>query len=146
MFVRLLLDAGADSSSTVRVVNDRGGVFFNDTPLNLANCCIREKTVVGGYHSLKTGRHTTDATEEMLHALQAVRRLLLRVEAVHAVSWLWPNDIPSIAHTPEGTSRSNTVSTPLRMMMPLMRRRARRPRVLLARVLLAALFRWAIVS
>lgn len=72
--VRLLTDAGADTTSTPAGYNFR-------TLLT----CIHERlgeNKVGG----------EDATEEQLHRLEAVRRLLLQEKAVHAGSWLWHRD------------------------------------------------------
>ena len=78
-----------------------------------------------------------DATEHQRRRLEGIRRLLMRVGAIHAVSFLWPVDIPSMMGATEVANRKVAASTPLRMMLPILRRRARRPRVLLA-----ALFRW----
>jgi len=121
--VRLLVNSGADTSSAVLVTNTEGEVEFNGTPLTCATSALREKKIAG-----------KDATEEQLYRLEGIRRLLLQVEAVHAVSFLWPVDIPSMIGTAvaEGTSRKVVTSTPLRMMMPILRRRAQRPRMLLA--------------
>ncbi len=119
--VRLLVDAGADTRSAVPVTYDEDEVAFNETPLATASRMLREKEIDG-----------EDATEEQLHGLEGIRRLLLRVEAVHAVSFLWPFDIPSALATAEGPGRKVAASTPLKMMLPILRRRARRPRVLLA--------------
>ena len=126
-FVRLLVDAGADTTLAVRITDTEGGVlFFSKTALATASRMLREKRIAD-----------KDATEEQLHRLEGVRRLLLRVDAVHAVSFLWPAAIPSIvAAAAEGTSRKVVTSTPLRIMLPILKRRARTPRVLLA-----ALFR-----
>ena len=124
--VRLLVDAGANTASVARVTNSDGKVKFLGTPLAIVSRILGEKKIAG-----------KDATEEHLHRLERARRLLLRVEAVHAVSLLWPVGIPSvIATATEGTARTVVTLTPLRMMLPILRRRARKPRVLLA-----ALFR-----
>ncbi len=108
--VRLLVDAGADTTSASSVT-DREGRVVRGTPLVFTTRMLREKKVAG-----------KDATEEQLHRLERIRRLLLRVEAVHAVSWLWPSELPFVARTAE--SRGTTASTPLRKMLPLLRRRA----------------------
>ncbi len=127
--VRLLVEAGVDTTSAVRVTNTRVEVGVNGTPLVVVSHVLREKKIAG-----------KDATEEQLHRLEGIRRLLLRVEAVHAVSFLWPVGIPSMIGTAEeGTNRKKSASTPLRMVLPILRRRARRPRVLLA-----ALVRWVV--
>ena len=129
---RLLVDAGADTATTVRLKHGDGEVFFNGTPLAFVDLFLAQNNVGG-----------KDATESQLHALEATRRLLLRVEAVHAVSWLWAKDAPSTTHAAtKGThGASVTTPTPLTFMFPVLRRRASRPRVLLA-----ALFRWAVVG
>ena len=107
--VRMLIDAGADATSVVstRAQEPRG------TPLDFVTRFIREKKVDG-----------QEATEEQLHKLEAIRRLLLTVEAVHATSWLWQEDVSSLAHRAEGKRRTETPSTPLRMMLPVLRIRA----------------------
>ena len=125
--MRLLVDGGAHTAA-VRLMNSDGVMVFNGTPLDLAICMLREKKIDGN-----------DATEEQLHRLERIRRLLLQVEAVHAVSLLWPVSTPSMIRTAEGTSRTVVASTPLKMMLPILRRRARR-----RRMLLAALLRWVV--
>ena len=119
--VRLLVDAGADTASALRVTNTLGGaVVSNKTPLDLATRMLRARKI-----------HGKDAAQEQLHGLEGIRRLLLRVKAVHGVSWLWPNDVPIIGRAPESSSRRKIASTPLGMMLPALRRRARRRVVLL---------------
>lgn len=64
------------------------------------------------------------ATEEYLHRLEAIRRLLLRVEAVHAVSWLWPSDAPFVGRA--AGNGPEPPSPPLRLMLlPILRRRTK---------------------
>lgn len=127
---RLLIDTGATTTSAVRLTNAEGKLFFNDTPLAYTNFKIREEKNRERIHGKR-------ATESQLHSLEAIRRLLLRVEAVHAVSWLWASDVPSITHAASGgKGEAKTISTPLTSMLPVLRRRMRRPRVLFA-----ALFR-----
>ena len=120
--VRLLVDAGADTTSAVRLASSS----WNPTPLAAVTTMLGAKTIID-----------KEATEEELHKLERIRRLLLRVEAVHAVSWLWPVDIPALIGTAaDSTSTPAATSTPVTRMLPLLRRRARR-----TRVGLAALFR-----
>lgn len=117
--VRLLIDAGADTA---------GQVMHGDTPLNYVGSCLRDKTVKGG----------EDATQEQLRRLEAMRRLLMQVEAVHAISWLWPK--AALRITPgavDSPRKMNANPTPLTAMLPTLRRRAGRPTVLVA-----ALARW----
>ncbi|CAB1101986.1 unnamed protein product [Ectocarpus sp. CCAP 1310/34] len=88
---------------------------------------------------------TEPLTEEQLNALEAIRRLLLRVEAVHAVSWLWSSDISTFTYsTAQGTGRTTSKSTPGTPLVLTMRQRARSRREL--EVLLAALLRWDVVT
>lgn len=125
--VRVLVDAGADTASAVRLGGPAGkGVVFNDTPLAFAEFFLRVKK-----------RGGADATEEQLQQLEAVRRLLLRVEAIHAMSWLWPG-ASSLVGAAEDGRRTTEASAPLSAVLPILRRRARR-----RGVLLAALSRWA---
>lgn len=94
--VRMLLDAGADVTSTC---NLPGGI--SRSPLSQCESNIRSKFCQG-----------LPATEEQLNGLEAIRRSLLRVKAIHAFSWLWCSNIPCIASAAEevvgacGESRS----------------------------------------
>ncbi|CAM9791726.1 unnamed protein product [Scytosiphon promiscuus] len=82
--VRLLVDAGADTTSAIRPAKSRGGaVYFNETPLSLAMRYRGEKKVAGG----------KDATEDQLQTLESIYRLLSRVDTIRAASWLWPRGI-----------------------------------------------------
>ena len=129
--VRLLVDAGADTTSAVQFGSKAGRVVFDDTPLALATFFLRQKKFPGGIR----------ATEKQLQWLEAIRRLLLRVETVHAVSWLWPNAAPSPAPAAaEVTGKKGAASTPLTAMLAILRRRARRPGIVLA-----TLFRWVVM-
>ena len=80
-----------------------------------------------------------DVTEEELHRLEAIRRLLLRVDAIRAVSWLWPSAVPYIAGSPAELAGRNKKTSPtsLTAMLPMLRRRIRR-----RGVLQSALFRY----
>lgn len=130
--VRLLIDAGADTTSAVRITDlDTAGKkeLSNETPLALTDRYLREKEVDG-----------KAATEEQLHTLEAIRRMLLRVEAVRAVSWLWLADAPRPSHAAHDTQKmqaATTNGTALRTMLPMMRRRATRPGMVWR-----TLFRW----
>ena len=130
---RMLVDAGADATTAVRLTaSDGSGMeVFNDAPVAFAEMFLADK-VLGD----------KIATESQLHGLEAIRRLLMRVEAVHAVSWLWANDAAFAHAAVEGTgTATEATSTPLVSMLPTLRRRAGRPRVLLA-----ALFRWVVIT
>ena len=131
--VRMLVDAGADAASSVRFTNATGRseatAESDNTPLAFTACLLRIIKGLGG------------GTEKHLHSLEAVRRLLLRVDAVHASSWLWPTNVPCIAHaTVKGPPRTKATPTTLRATLPILRRRTRRR----AGVLFAnTLVRWA---
>lgn len=105
---------------SVHVIADTpGGAPFCATLLEYTTRILREKKVNG-----------EDATEEELDGLEGIRLLLMRVEAVHAVSWLWYTGPAPIAR--EGTRKSsNTTSPPVRTMMPILGHRAARPGVVL---------------
>lgn len=119
--VRLLIDAGADVRRSVLIKDVTGRVVFNDTPLVFTTRRIHEK---------KSG--LVDATAKQLHGLEGIRRLLLLVEAVYAVSWLWPNAAaPTIGRTTEGKNGAKPTGTAL----PVLVQRTRRRRVLLASLL-----------
>lgn len=110
--VRMLLDNGADATCDIP---------WLDPATHVALLRV-SREVIGGY-----------ATEEQMQRLEGIHRLLLQVDAVHATSWLWHSDVTfTVDAAAEGTSKTKTTSTPLRMMLPILRRRTRRPRVLLA--------------
>lgn len=127
--VRMLIDAGTDTDTDGCF---EGEVLFHGTPLGFANKMLREKKVFA-----------EEATEAQLHNLEATRRLLLRVEAVHAVSWLWPSDARSVNNPAvEGIAGTKTKSAPLTTMLPILRRRTRRRGVLRG----ALLSRWVMMT
>ena len=96
--------------------------------------CIRHPTPLRSTKK-KVVRAKKDATEEQLHGREAARRLLLRVEAVRAVSWLWHINAPFARRVErDGTGKTETASSPLRGMLPILRRRARRHGLVLAPV------------
>lgn len=81
--VRLLLDAGADETAKGRDLETVGAGNCLETPLTLATLSLRRKRCQG-----------EPATQEQLRRFEAIRRLLLRVEAVRATSWVWQGDAP----------------------------------------------------
>lgn len=109
---RVLIDAGADTTSTVRVTGDFGEVVFNDTPLAFTSFTRRKLVVV------------EDATDEKLHRLEATSRLLLQAGTIHAVSWLWPGDISASTHSSQSSRCANSASPSLTATLPIPRRRA----------------------
>ncbi len=121
--VRRLLDAGAD---TTRGIHNSHGMMCTETPLAFTADFIKDLAAEG-----------KDANEDRLRKLEAIRHLLLQADAVHAVSWLWlKRDVSAGgANGAERTRRTKVapaVDTPLRLNVPILRRRAGRRRVLLA--------------
>lgn len=73
------------------------------TPMEITMRRIRRKKVEG----------KEDITDEQLRSVEAIRRLLFQVEVVHAISWLWPGNNPSVAHAAgRGTGRTSASSRP----------------------------------
>jgi len=128
--VRLLVDAGADPSAGIPVKGE-GSSPCNGTVLAFTELMLKDKKVGGG----------KNATEEQLNGLEGIRRLLLRVDALRAVSWCWPNSVSRITAgaAAEVTARRNkrTSPNPLTAMLPILRRRTGR-----RGVLSSALLRW----
>lgn len=71
--VRLLVDADVDTTLAFTE-----GQVLCGTPMAIAEASLGTKTIGG-----------EPATDEQLHGLEAVRRMFLQKEAVHATSWLW---------------------------------------------------------
>lgn len=117
--VRLLVDAGADTTTRFRLVNTRGKVVINEMPLVVTKFILIEKNVRG-----------RPATEKQLRRVEATRRLLLQVEAVHAVSWRWPGSVSSVVHPVESARRMKTTSTSRKMMLPIVKRQGGAHRVI----------------
>lgn len=129
--MRMLADAGADTTSTVRITHVPAGVVFDDTPLALATCYLLE-TRVG----------PKPATKEELNRLKAMHRLLLHVAVMHPAAWCWPSGVPSVSRAADGArptkqAASTTGRAPLRLTLRFLRRRGRR-----SRSALPALCRW----
>jgi len=126
--VRLLMDAGADTTSSFRLVDEKTGEeFFDGTPLAFTDKCIRE--VTDRDEAWREGR---------LSRLKAVRRLLLRTEAVHSASWLWQNDPRPIAN-----AREDTGTPPPRMALRILRQKNDSHH---RRALLSRLCRWVVAG
>ncbi len=82
---------------------------INVTLIGMLNFWLRKKT---------TGTGAT-ATQQQLYVLVALRRLILRADAVTASSWLWP--------TAKNTEDKKKMSADLSGTMAILRRRAGRP-------------------
>ncbi|CAN0264637.1 unnamed protein product, partial [Scytosiphon promiscuus] len=112
-FARLLLDAGADTTSDVRFPcdSDEGEEEeFSGTPLELATSYFRRFSA------------NLEVRCEFVGGLKGVIQLLQPVETVHAVSWTWPID----TGRPTGSKREK------KSTLPILKRRAAKPRVLWA--------------
>lgn len=59
----------------------------------------------------KHGISTRQSAAEQVQRLGAISRLLLQVEAIHAVSWLWPGDAPFVSHAAKWTTTAETIPT-----------------------------------
>lgn len=118
---RLLVDAGIDTVTPLRIALALGGAVYEDTLLlDHVKRRLREKNVGG-----------KDATHEQLDGLEGICRLLMRVEAVHAVSWLWSAGSVSTACAARVTRKSKTLAPSVINTLPVLRRRAARPGMLL---------------
>lgn len=126
--MRLLIDAGGNPASTMRVSTTEGVAVLDHTPLDIVEISLRDKVF-----------DEKPATEEQLLKLEALRRLLLQVDAVHATSWLWQRYVSSTSGVSEACRRTRAAPTHLATVLPIVRRRATR-----RGVLLAALCRWAL--
>lgn len=125
--VRMLIDAGAYTDSVVRLENPLGVEFFRGTPLTFLENYANDKRKAG-------------ASEETSNMLEAIRRLLLRVDAVHALSWLWhSSDTSAMSHAAASKAMTKkaptTAKMPLIRMLLILRRRAKRRNVVLASLL-----------
>lgn len=129
--MRMFMDAGVNTSSNALFRNPYAAVLFNGTPLGFTIKMIRGKTVM-----------TKKATKAQLRNLEATRRVLVQVEAVHALSWLWQSDVPAATDAAVGgATRTKTTSAPLTGTLSILRRRARR-----RGVLRGALSRWVVMQ
>lgn len=110
---RFLLDQGGDITTPIRFQFDQWGVT-SDTPVVAATVALQQAGTI------------INMSESVVDGLKGVVRLMHQVEAVHAVSWCWPSDIdrPTV-ETDEKKSGA------IARMLPILRKRAKRPNVLL---------------
>lgn len=89
--VRWLMDAGADTTSPVNIIDEHSHVVSKTTPMQW----IEEKPQLEG----------DNQNEEDRQRLQAMRRLLLQKDAVQAVSWRWGLPAPCGKTSPHSTAK-----------------------------------------
>ncbi|CAM9339061.1 unnamed protein product [Ectocarpus sp. 12 AP-2014] len=117
--VRLLVDAGADTTAANRVTGKKGQATAATTQLTAMECLLLlEKKAKGD-------------TGEQPHNIQATFRLLLQVEAAHAISWVWPTGSHCVDRPPRGQKRAEA---PVRLTLPMTRRDTGTRRALLGAV------------
>lgn len=125
---RFLLDAGADEKTPSQAQLTMGlRLFFEDTPMALVQRSLDQKMY-----------RFESATEEQLVRLEAIRRLLLRVDAIRATSWLWYNVVPCLSQA--SSDGAKTAST-ARVVLQFSKGETGSRRVLDRRAVLASLFR-----
>lgn len=132
--LRMLVDVGADTTSPVLIRNNWGAVVGCGSPMRLAVDGLRDK-MLGG----------KQATEDGLNRLEAARRLLLRVDAARATSWLWAKNVAATDRASVATPEAEAtppIGSPLMTVLPILRRRAARR----GRLVLAPLLRWVAES
>lgn len=132
--VRVLIDAGADTKSRISVTDDEGEVIFNLTPLAATTSLLLKK---------RRDFSRDKSAREDVHKLEAIRRLLLQEEAVHALSWSWPMNALFVSHAAKGTTATKTTPVtraPKTAVLSTMRWRTGADRVFLA-----TLFRCVVV-
>lgn len=111
--MRLLVNAGVDTVST------DGVPWRGDPPCDISPT---------EYLEMAFSVDCDGVGEAKVCVLRGIHRLFLQVPAVHATSWLWPKD----AAAAEGKRVEK--STAIVCMLPVLKRRAAKPRVLLAAV------------
>lgn len=109
--VRLLIDSGADTALLGASTESGPGRVLKANPSALMTLQLR--------------------------TLEAIRRLLLQVEAIYAVSWVWPEGGPGIVEELQGTRTHVAPKRGERQlgMIPLIRRRRTRRRDVLMKAL-----------
>lgn len=110
--VRLLVDAGADTTSAIGVQLGDSAPFAS-TPLQCFEMALDADSEESGIGEARLG------------ALKGIIRLLKQVSAVHATSWLWP--WPKTAAWGKRVEKSAAIAR----MLPVLRRRAAKRHVLL---------------
>lgn len=110
--VRLLLDAGVETSLNLEVQKEDGQILQVNKFSQLAKLALRGE-VFGGV-----------AMEERLWGLRGLYQLLMQEQAVTAISWAWPAGEGGVGIS--GPKKKTKLRSALATMMPLLRRRAAR--------------------
>lgn len=125
--VRLLIDAGADVSAG-RPMSCINGVINYEKPLAMV-----ERELDWKVHRQRR------ASEDELHRMEAIRRMLLRVDAIRAGSWLWCSRVRGVsaaaAEEGNGGGSGGAGSAAASLVAPIVRTAAGR------RALVATMFR-----
>ncbi|CAM9660020.1 unnamed protein product [Hapterophycus canaliculatus] len=106
--LRMLFDSGLDTEQA-----DKEALF--------ANNLIRNMEEAADYNPM----------DQKVLGLRGIHRLLLQKDAVHAASWRWISHEVGSDRSTASDATATAASAPLRRMLPILRRRAGRPRILL---------------
>ncbi|CAB1103771.1 unnamed protein product [Ectocarpus sp. CCAP 1310/34] len=132
----LLRQSSCKGNPPVPTIEDEGGRWCFPRIVRMIVDAVADTT--SAVRVLKLGLLPVKETPlGLAHKLSAVHRLLLRVEALHAASWLWVSDAPDIAHTAEVTKRTKVIPPARSRMLPVLGLSTRR------NALLSAVLRWA---
>ncbi|CAM9206585.1 unnamed protein product [Ectocarpus sp. 12 AP-2014] len=113
--MRRIIDAGATTAFTFTRIDYDGNIMYQTTALDMVTTLLREKRSSGKMF-----------TQQQMYGLCGMRRLLMQVDAVRAVSWGWT------------TRSAATAAAPGALLLPIRRERAATK----TRVCRTALFRY----
>lgn len=117
--VRLLVNAGADTTSTIGSKWE-GRPAFESNPTQ----CVAT--------ALEADSKEPGVEEAHLWQLKRILQLFHQVPAVHATSWLWPKVSNTPTPTGDGNGKRSQKSGAVVRMLPVLRRRGMKRHVLLA--------------
>lgn len=117
---RLLIDAGADTDAVVHYIINEDSVLVG-TPLVVATSALQMWETEAKVRDL------------FVDGIKGVIRLLYQAEAVHAVSWLWPKNLPVFRFGRTTEEPRKKKSSAILTMLPLLKRGAKKsPRAVLS--------------
>jgi len=119
------VDTGVNTTQTVEFSTaTMDGWSMVSTPLALAEKGLVSTPLALAEKGLGTGKVIgATATQEQLHSLEAIRRLLLRVEAARATSWLWPGNARRVGHAASSARARDTAPPLKKITLPMTWRR-----------------------